>query len=85
MTDKEKLVEATIDNLKQTKLKWYDKYINKKFKIKCGKEYKVYTFEGVATNPDTKSGMPLQYVFDGPDNLILDYKEAKEIFSNGEV
>lgn len=55
---------------------WYEKYIGQTF-IVDGEEKSFY---GTCENPNTKTGMPLQYVFE-PGNVVVEYKEAKEIMT----
>lgn len=56
------------------KRKWFDKYIGCAFNV-YGKER---VFQGTCENPVTKTGKPLQYVFE-PDNVVIPYKEARAI------
>ena len=54
--------------------KWFEKYIDCSFHI-LGQER---VFIGTCENPNTKTGKPLQYVFE-PDNIVLEYKDARAI------
>ena len=56
---------------------WYQKFVGCSFTIN-GCEV---VFEGTFENTETKSGLPLQYVFHGPDlpNYVTDYKEARAV------
>ena len=56
------------------KKKWFKKYVGCSFFL-MGQER---IFTGTCLNPDTKSGKPLQYVFE-PNNVILDYREARAV------
>lgn len=55
-------------------MKWYEKYIGCAFDV-YGKER---VFCGTCENPYTKTGKPLQYVFE-PENVVISYKEALAI------
>lgn len=54
--------------------KWFEKFVGCSFWV-CGKER---VFSGTYENPNTKTGKPLQYVFE-PGNVLVDYKEARSI------
>lgn len=56
------------------KSKWFEKYIGCAFHVD-GKER---IFCGTCENPDTKTGKPLQYVFE-PGNVVIPYKDARAI------
>lgn len=61
--------------------RWFEKFIDCSFTLQvCGK-FKEYIFKGTCYNPDTKNGLPLQYVFEqiGEPQVILNYKEARSV------
>ena len=57
---------------KYMKGKWFEKYVGCAFNI-SGKEV---IFAGTCENPNSKNGLPLQYVFE-PGNIVIGYKDAR--------
>lgn len=61
--------------------RWFEKFINCAFTVWVNKQPQEYIFTGTCFNPDTKSGLPLQYIFENKDKpqVILNYKEARNV------
>ena len=55
-------------------MKWFDKFIGCAFYV-YGEER---VFCGACENPNSKTGKPLQYVFE-PGNVVIPYKQARRI------
>ncbi len=61
--------------------KWFEKFIGCEFTIWIQDKPESYIFYGACINPETKTGLPLQYEFeaDGKPQVLLDYKEARQV------
>ncbi len=59
--------------------KWFKNYIGCSFTIFIQNEPEECVFCGTCENPNTKSGKPLQYYFEGEKHgsIILPYKDAR--------
>lgn len=59
------------------KEQWFSKFIGCCFRI----DEDEYIFMGTFSNTETKSGLPLQYIFEaeGKPQYLTNYKEARQI------
>lgn len=64
------------------KCKWFDRYIGCAFGCAFNIPDRELIFDGVAANTETKSGLPLQYIFHGAESneeAVVFYAEARRV------